>query len=116
LSVFDKDSTGPDPRVDVHVCVPASDGDEYWIVTHADVGWFAKTQISGTGSYTVRLLHGSGAEGQHRDFVLVAARTSDARDWLRANKAADAADDDSFSRDDLPNGVEWISDRVSSTS
>jgi hypothetical protein len=100
----------------VNLCVPPGDGDEYWIVSLSQGLYFAKTIVLGEGNYEVRLLNGSGAPGQTRDFMIVAARTGSARDWLQDNLSADEARDGAFDRQSLPDGIETISARVPTTS
>jgi len=96
--------------------VPPGDGDEYWIVSLSQGLYFAKTDVSGEGTYPVELLNGSGAPGQRRDFMIVAARTGSARDWLRDNRSADRAGDGTFIRHELPGGIKPVSALVPTTS
>jgi hypothetical protein len=116
LSVADASHTGKHPRITVTICEKASGREQYWIVSHSAGAWFAKEEIDSERTYTVDLLNGSGETGEDRDFVIVAGRTGAGRDWLRRNRAADTADDAGFPRDGLPDGVETISDPVSTTS
>jgi hypothetical protein len=116
--VDDSDGTGDRPRVHVRVCVAASDGDQYWIVSVSGGDFYAKTSISGRVSlqhYTVELLNGSGAPGENRDFVVVAARSGSARNRLQQNKDADR-NNEPFDRGELPSGAEEVSERFSTTS
>jgi hypothetical protein len=120
LTVHNPQSTGPNPRIHVRVCVAAPGNTEYWILAiSADGRWYAKRRINGTVSentYTVDLLHGSGAPGNHRQFLIVAGRTGSARQWLHANRAADLAGDGDFPRDAPPAGIDEVSDRTATTS
>lgn len=106
-------STGPRPLITVRVCVPASDAEQYWIVSIND-GWFAKCRIEGAvgkQTYPVELRHGSGHEGTERHFVVVAGRTDDARQWLSDNLETDL-DGKSFDRRSPPQNVDEVSARV----
>ncbi|SDS87059.1 hypothetical protein SAMN04489716_1844 [Actinoplanes derwentensis] len=116
LFVDDQDSTGKRPRITVTICEEASGTDEYWIVSHSQDDWFAKTEIDGAGTYPVRLLNGSGEPGEPRDFAIVAGRTQGGRDWLRDNLTADKNGENGFPRHALHDGVEIISNTFSTTS
>ena len=100
----------------VTLCVPPGEGDEYWIVSQSQGLYFAKIIVPDDGNYEVKLLNGSGFPGQTRDFMIVAARTGSARDWLRDNRSADEAGDGTFSRHELPDGITTVSARVPTTS
>lgn len=117
LSVRNQNHTGPHPSIYVEVCVKAPAGTEYWIVSHTDgPQWFAKTPISGRQSarYSLELLNDAGTGGS-RDFVVVAARSPSAQQWLSRNRAADESGAD-FDRTDLAPGIREISARVHSQS
>jgi hypothetical protein len=102
---------GTHPKVTVTVCEKATGGAQYWIMSRTEGLWYAKLRIATSGTYTVELLHGAGADGEQRDFLIVAGRTADARTWLTANHLADVKDRE-FTRDSLPDGIDEVSDRV----
>jgi hypothetical protein len=116
LKVHKPQATGSHPKITVTVCERAAPGSQYWIMSLSEGQWFAKRKFTVGDTYVVELLNGSGAPGEHRDFVIVAARTGSARDWLNRNHRADLRDDPEFSRDDLPDDIDEVSEPVPTTS
>jgi hypothetical protein len=102
----------------VTICHAAAGSTEYWIISRVvsdgDVLWFAKTQVSGdrSGPFSFRLYADAASQGD-RDYVVVAARTGDARTWLQNNLDADRTQGD-FDFNDLHDGIDEISARVHS--
>lgn len=98
------------------ICEEAPGRDQYWIVSHnSDGNWFAKERVDGERRYTVELRNGSGTRGEQRSFLIVAARSATARRSLRDNLQADI-DQTPFDRTRLPEGTDFVSDAVPTTS
>jgi hypothetical protein len=111
ISVANRTETGANPIITVRVCTAPQPGHEYWIVDqNADGGrWWAKRQITRSGTYTVTLREGA-LPGSKRTFWIVDAHGAGVQ-WIH-----DLARDDTGSGGaSLPSTVKRVSNGVETT-